>query len=125
MQLHGTGRFLSPTIAKSPVAPTPGARRSTITKSMTPRGLRPAATQDAHEGDYFIVNGEKTYISNAPFADHYVVVARTGEAPGAKGLSAFVVDAHTPGLTCGEPIELIAPHPVGPLSFVDCRVPRS
>jgi acyl-CoA dehydrogenase len=77
------------------------------------------------DGDSYILNGEKTFISNAPFADHYIVVARTGEAPGAKGLSAFIVEAGTPGLVAGEPIELIAPHPVAPLTFTDCRVPAA
>jgi acyl-CoA dehydrogenase len=77
------------------------------------------------DGDSYILNGEKTFISNAPFADHYIVVARTGEAPGAKGLSAFIVEAGTPGLVAGEPIELIAPHPVAPLTFTDCRIPAT
>lgn len=74
-------------------------------------------------GDAFVLNGEKVYISNAPFADHYVVLARTGEGPGARGLSAFSVPAGTPGLIPGAPTELIACHPAGPLRFVDCRLP--
>jgi acyl-CoA dehydrogenase len=68
------------------------------------------------------LNGAKTWISNAGIADHYVVFARTGEAPGAKGLSAFVVDADAPGLTVGERIDVIAPHPLAPLTFSDVRV---
>lgn len=81
-------------------------------------------TRAERDGDSYIINGEKTFISNAPFADHYVVVARTGEAPGAKGLTAFIVDADTPGLITGQPIDLMAPHPVAPLSFENCRVSR-
>ena len=64
-------------------------------------------------------------ISNAGIADHYVVFARTGEAAGARGLGAFVVDADLPGLTVGERQKLLAPHAIGSLSFRDCRVPRS
>jgi acyl-CoA dehydrogenase len=69
------------------------------------------------------IDGGKTWISNGGIADHYVVFARTGEAPGAKGLSAFVVDADTPGLTIAERIEVIAPHPLATLHFENCRVP--
>jgi acyl-CoA dehydrogenase len=69
------------------------------------------------------IDGIKTWISNGGIADHYVVFARTGEAPGAKGLSAFVVDADTAGLTTVERIEVIAPHPLGSLRFQECRVP--
>jgi acyl-CoA dehydrogenase len=83
--------------------------------------LRMTARRD---GDYYILDGCKTWISNAGIADHYIVFARTGEAPGAKGLSAFVVDADTPGLAVGEKIAIIAPHPLGTLDFTNCLVPR-
>jgi acyl-CoA dehydrogenase len=69
------------------------------------------------------LDGAKTWISNGGIADFYVVFARTGEAPGARGLSAFVVDAQTPGLTVTERIEVIAPHPLATLEFEGCRVP--
>jgi acyl-CoA dehydrogenase len=69
------------------------------------------------------IDGQKTWISNGGIADHYVVFARSGEAPGARGLSAFVVDAETPGLTVAERIEVIAPHPLATLRFDGCRVP--
>jgi acyl-CoA dehydrogenase len=82
-------------------------------------------TTAVRDGDGFVINGAKTLISNAGFADHYVVVARTGEAPGSRGLSAFIVDADAPGLTVGPPIDFIAPHPAAPLDFSDCRVPSS
>jgi acyl-CoA dehydrogenase len=68
------------------------------------------------------IDGVKTWISNGGIADHYVVFARTGEAPGARGLSAFVVDADTPGLTVGERIDVIAPHPLATLTFEGCRI---
>ena len=69
------------------------------------------------------IDGTKTWISNGGIADHYVVFARSGEAPGAKGLSAFMVDADTPGLTVAERIDVIAPHPLATLKFDACRVP--
>ena len=69
------------------------------------------------------IDGAKTWISNGGIADHYVVFARTGEAAGAKGLSAFMVDADTPGLSVAERIDVIAPHPLATLQFDACRVP--
>jgi len=82
-----------------------------------------AATPDGP--DHVRIDGVKTWISNGGIADHYVVFVRTGEAPGAKGLSAFVVDADTPGLAIEERIEAIAPHPLATLRFDGCRVPVS
>jgi acyl-CoA dehydrogenase len=76
-------------------------------------------------GDDYVLNGEKTWISNGGIADFYVVFARTGEAPGARGISAFIVDADTPGLAIAERIEAIAPHPLARLAFRECRVPSS
>jgi acyl-CoA dehydrogenase len=74
------------------------------------------------DGSDYILNGEKTWISNGGIADFYCVFARTGEAPGAKGISAFIVPADTPGLVIAERLETIAPHPLARLSFEDCRV---
>lgn len=68
------------------------------------------------------LDGCKTWISNAGLADHYVVFARSGEAEGARGISAFMVDARTPGLDASERIPVIAPHPLGTLRLADCRV---
>jgi len=81
------------------------------------------ATRAEHVGDHYILNGQKTWISNAGIADFYTVFARTGEAPGARGLSAFVVAANTPGLSVSERIDIIAPHPLGTLEFENCKVP--
>jgi acyl-CoA dehydrogenase len=72
---------------------------------------------------HFRLDGEKTWISNGGIADFYITFCRTGEAPGAKGLSAFLVEAGTPGLTIAERIETIAPHPLARLAFDGCRVP--
>ena len=80
------------------------------------------ATRD---GDHFVLSGEKTWISNGGIADVYCVFARTGEGAGAKGISAFVVPADTPGLTVVERIEVVAPHPLARLSFDEVRVPAS
>ncbi len=83
------------------------------------------ATSGTVEGDYFVIDGEKTWISNAGIADFYVVFVRTGEAPGARGLSAFVVDADTKGLDVTERIDVMAPHALGSLRFNACKVPAS
>jgi acyl-CoA dehydrogenase len=69
------------------------------------------------------IDGSKTWISNGGIADHYVVFARTGEADGARGLSAFVVDADAAGLSVARRIEVIAPHPLATLRFDGVRVP--
>ena len=73
-------------------------------------------------GDGYVLNGEKMWISNGGIADLYCVFARTGEEPGARGLSAFVVEASNPGLGIAERIDTIAPHPLARISFEDCRV---
>lgn len=69
------------------------------------------------------LDGEKIWISNGGIADHYVVFARTGEAPGARGISAFSVPATSPGLVIAERLETIAPHPLARLRFENCRIP--
>ena len=77
------------------------------------------------DGGDFILTGEKTFISNGGIADFYIVFARTGEAPGARGLSAFVVDAATPGLTIAGHIETMSPHPLARIVLTGCRVPAA
>src|SRR5882762_5206491 len=83
--------------------------------------METTATPDGNS--HVRLNGAKTWISNGGIADHYVVFVRTGEAPGARGISAFVVDADASGLTIAERIEVVAPHPLATLKFEDCRVP--
>lgn len=75
------------------------------------------------DGEGYRVNGAKTYISNGGIADYYVLFARTGEAPGARGISALLVDADTPGLAIVDRIRVIAPHPLATLGFTDMRLP--
>ena len=80
------------------------------------------------DGDTVVLNGEKTWISNGGIADFYVVFARDDHGPdtprrGAKGISAYIVDAGTRGFDIAERIEVIAPHPLARLRFTDCRIP--
>ena len=75
------------------------------------------------DGDHYVLDGAKTWISNGGIADFYCVFARTGEAPGARGITAFVVDADTPGFSVSERIDVIAPHPLATLTFDNCRIP--
>jgi acyl-CoA dehydrogenase len=77
------------------------------------------------QGDDYLIEGEKTWISNGGIADFYVLFARTGEAQGSRGISAFVVDADTPGLEIAARIDVIAPHPLARLRFRQARVPAS
>ncbi|MCU1309810.1 MAG: acyl-CoA dehydrogenase protein [Candidatus Angelobacter sp.] len=76
------------------------------------------------DGDGFVIDGEKTWISNAGIADHYVVFCRFPEA-GEKSFIALVVDSSNPGLKVAERIEVIAPHPLGTVVLNKCRVPAS
>jgi acyl-CoA dehydrogenase len=77
------------------------------------------------DGTHAVLEGEKTWISNGGIADFYVVFCRTGEAPGPRGISAFIVDADTPGFEIAERIDVIAPHPLARLRFRNCRIPLS
>jgi alkylation response protein AidB-like acyl-CoA dehydrogenase len=77
------------------------------------------------DGDHYVLDGEKTWISNGGIADLYVVFARTGEAPAARGISAFIVPAGTPGFEIAERIDVIAPHPLARLRFANCRIPAA
>jgi acyl-CoA dehydrogenase len=110
------GRYL-PCVAK-------GTAIAAFAISEPDAGSDVAALQCAarKDGDTYVINGEKTWISNGGIADFYVVFARTGEAAGAKGISAFIVDANAHGLEIAERIEVMAPHPLARLVFKDCRI---
>jgi acyl-CoA dehydrogenase len=82
-------------------------------------------TEAREDGNGFVVNGAKTYISNGGIADYYVLFARTGEAPGSKGISTFIVDRGIEGLDDSERIQVIAPHPLATLRFGEMRLPAS
>jgi acyl-CoA dehydrogenase len=75
------------------------------------------------DGNGYRLDGEKTWISNGGIADVYTVFARTGEAPGARGISAFLVFPDDPGFTIAERIDVMAPHPLATLHFGGCRLP--
>ncbi len=77
------------------------------------------------DGDAYVIDGEKTWISNGGIADVYCLFARTGEAPGARGLTGFVVFPDDPGFSIVERIDVIAPHPLATLRFENCRIPAS
>jgi len=81
------------------------------------------STTAKRDGRFWRLDGVKTWISNAGLAAFYVVFARTGEGPGTKGLSAFIVDSESRGLDTSERIDVIAPHPLGMLRLTDCRIP--
>jgi acyl-CoA dehydrogenase len=83
------------------------------------------ATAARRDGNGFVLDGEKTWISNGGIADFYIVFARTGEASAARGLSAFIVEADNPGLKIAERLDVMAPHPLARLRFDGCRVPAS
>ena len=86
-------------------------------------------TRARRESDSYIIDGSKTWISNGGIADFYTVFARTSDPlpgnRGARGISAFVIDANTPGLTISQRIDVIAPHPLATLRFDACRVSAS
>ena len=75
------------------------------------------------DGDSYVLNGEKTYISNAGIAGQYVLFAKTDESAGRRGMSAFIIEPDDVGLEI-ERFDVIAPHPIGTLRFTDCRIPR-
>jgi len=102
-----------------------GERIAAFALSETDAGSDVAAmsTRARRDGADYVLDGRKTWISNAGVAAQYVVFARTEDAPGAKGISAFVVDADAPGLSVPERIDVIAPHVLGTVALDGCRVP--
>ena len=100
-----------------------GSRIAAFAISEAEAGSDLAAMQTTarRDGSAVVINGSKTWISNAGIAAHYVVFCRWPEA-GEKSFLALVIDADNPGLTIGSPIDVIAPHPLGTLTFADCRV---
>ena len=80
------------------------------------------STRAVRDGDHWLIDGAKTWISNGGIADFYCVFARTGEETGSRGISAFVVPANAPGLRIAERIDVMAPHPLARLEFKRCSV---
>jgi acyl-CoA dehydrogenase len=88
-------------------------------------GAMTCSAELADDGSSYVLDGVKTWISNGGIADFYTVFVRTGEAPGARGISAFIVPADAPGLVIAERIDMMAPHPLATLRFDRCRVPAT
>jgi alkylation response protein AidB-like acyl-CoA dehydrogenase len=80
-------------------------------------------THARKDGGDWVIDGCKTWISNGGIANFYTLFARTSDEPGARGISAFVVDADSPGLRIAHRIDVIAPHPLATLEFDGCRIP--
>ena len=93
-----------------------------VTEAQSGSDVANTQTGARREGSDYIIEGKKAWISNAGIADYYITIARTGEASGAKGLSAFVVHADNPGLKVTEITDIMAPAPVGCLEYTNCRV---
>ena len=93
-----------------------------LTEAASGSDVANITTTAKRDGNGYVIDGEKSWISNGGIADVYVVFARTGEAPGARGLSAFIVEGDNPGLSVAERIDVIAPHPLARLKFDRCRV---
>ena len=96
-----------------------------LTEPQSGSDVANSAMTARREGGDWVLDGEKTWISNGGIADVYTVFARTREAPGAKGLSAFIVPADTPGLKVEERLEVMAPHPLATLHFDGVKLPGS
>ncbi len=96
-----------------------------LTERQSGSDIAAIETSARREGAFYILDGEKTWISNGGIADLYIVFARTGEGPGAKGLSAFLVAADLPGLRVAERLDVTAPHPLARLTFDGVRVPAA
>jgi acyl-CoA dehydrogenase len=80
-------------------------------------------TTARREGDHYVLNGDKLFITNAGDATQYVVLAKTDPEGGSRGISAFVVEAGTPGMEAVGGLEMLCPHPIGSMHFRDCQVP--
>jgi len=93
-----------------------------LTEPETGSDVANITTSAIRDGGAYVLNGVKTFITNAGIADHYILIVRTGEAPGSRGLSAFLIDADTPGLSV-EPQHFVAPHAGGTIRLEECRVP--
>lgn len=82
-------------------------------------------TTAVRKGDQYVLNGTKVFISNAGVAHQYVVFAKTDQSAGARGISAFIVEADTPGFEVVRQIDLMAPHTIGEVRMRDCAVPAA
>lgn len=93
-----------------------------MTESEAGSDVGALSTRATLENRQYVLNGAKTFISNAGIADFYTVFATTDPARGSKGISCFLVPATTPGLRFVRPLEISTPHPLGEIAFVNCRI---
>lgn len=123
ISLHGSpeqrARYLAPVAAGQAIC------AFALSEPQAGSDVAAIACSARRAGDHYVLDGEKTWVSNGTIADFCVLFARTGEAPGAGGISAFIVDAGTAGLELAERIAVIAPHPLARLRLSGCRVPQS
>jgi acyl-CoA dehydrogenase len=96
-----------------------------LTEAASGSDVANLTTEAVRDGDDYILNGEKTWISNGGIADLYTVFARTGDAPGAKGLSVFLVEADRPGFEIRERLHTMSPHPLARIGFNNVRIPAA
>lgn len=131
MQGLGTGAISLFGTAEQQAAWLPKTRAGTaisafaLTEPQSGSDVANSTMTATRDGDDYVLNGEKTWISNGGIADVYTLFARTGEGPGARGLSAFILPAGLAGFEVADRLQVIAPHPLATLRFSDCRVPAS
>jgi acyl-CoA dehydrogenase len=94
-----------------------------LTEPNTGSDVAAIETTATRDGDDYVLNGVKTFITMAPDADLYTVFARTSPAGGSEGLGCFVVEKGMPGFDPGRRLALLAAHPIGEPTLTDCRVP--
>lgn len=82
-------------------------------------------TEAVLDGDEYVLNGTKCFITNAAHAGIFIVFVKTNKEKGARGISTFIVEEGTPGFRCSATQELIAPHALGELQFDNCRIPAA
>ena len=112
-------RWLAPTLAGEAMA------AFAMTELSAGSDVASMTTRARREGDAYVLDGAKAFISNAGIADYYSVFASTDPAAGSRGISCFVVPADAPGLRFVRPQVLSSPHPLGEIAFEGCRVPAA
>jgi alkylation response protein AidB-like acyl-CoA dehydrogenase len=112
-------RWLAPTLSGQAMA------AFAMTEAEAGTDVASLVTRARRDGDHYMLDGRKCFISNAGIADYYSVFASTDPAAGGRGISCFVVPADTPGLRFLGPQVLSSPHPLGEIAFEGCRVPAA
>ena len=102
-----------------------GTARSAMAISEPGAGGDPAGmtTRAVLDGDHWVINGRKIWVSNVPRADFIILMARTGDGKRQEGITAFIVEKGTPGFVIERAIPMIGSRTTYELVFEDCRVP--